>query len=206
MKALVVAGIGTDVGKTLVSAVLCQALGADYWKPVQSGVEDGPSDAETVRGLVSNPAVHVHPSVYTLRRSLSPHAAAAIDGVTIELNKLSPPETRRPLVIELAGGVMVPLTNTHTSLDLISALGCPVAVVSRHYLGSINHTLLTVLALQSRDIPIAGLIFTGGHELPQTESVIEGLTKLPVLARIPHLDQVNSASVERVARGVRINL
>jgi dethiobiotin synthetase len=206
MKSLIVAGIGTDVGKTLVSAVLCQALGADYWKPVQSGIDDGPSDAETIRGLVTNGAVHVHPSVYSLRKSLSPHAAAAIDGVTIELDKLAPPETKRPLVIELAGGVMVPLTGTHTSLDLISALGCSVVIVSRHYLGSINHTLLTVLALQSREVPIAGLIFTGGHELPQTESVIEGLTKLPVLARIPHLDEVTPASVERVARGVRIDL
>jgi dethiobiotin synthetase len=206
MKSLVVAGIGTDVGKTLVSAVLCQALGADYWKPVQSGIDDGPSDAETVRGLVTNSAVRVHPSVYSLRKSLSPHAAAAIDGVVIEIDKLSPPETTNPLVIELAGGVMVPLTTTHTSLDLISALGCPVAVVSRHYLGSINHTLLTVLALQSRNVPIAGLIFTGGSELPQTESVIEDLTKLPVLARIPHLDEVTPASVVHVAREVSINV
>nr|WP_293841672.1 dethiobiotin synthase [uncultured Arsenicibacter sp.] len=178
-----VAGIGTEIGKTVVSAILTEALKADYWKPIQSGaLED--SDTHTVRRYISNAASVFHPEAYRLREPLSPHAAAAIDGVTIELSKLVIPETDNHLVIELAGGLMVPLNDTDLNIDFVQQSGLPVVLVSRNYLGSINHTLLSVDALKQRNIPILGLIFNG-ETTPASESFILNYTGLPCLARIP---------------------
>lgn len=178
-----VAGIGTEIGKTVVSAILTEALKADYWKPIQSGaLED--SDTHTVRRYISNAASVFHPEAYRLREPLSPHAAAAIDGVTIELSKLVIPETGNHLVIELAGGLMVPLNDTDLNIDFVQQSGLPVVLVSRNYLGSINHTLLSVDALKQRNIPILGLIFNG-ETTPASESFILNYTGLPCLARIP---------------------
>ena len=139
-KKLIVAGIGTEIGKTVASAVLVEALQADYWKPIQSGgLED--SDTDTVRRLITNSTSYFHPEAYRLTQPLSPHAAAEIDGVTIELEKLTVPLTRNGLVIELAGGLMVPLNSNDLTIDWVQKLGLPVVLVSRNYLGSINHTL-----------------------------------------------------------------
>ena len=127
-----VAGIGTEIGKTVVSAILTEALKADYWKPIQSGaLED--SDTHTVRRYISNAASVFHPEAYRLREPLSPHAAAAIDGVTIELSKLVIPETDNHLVIELAGGLMVPLNDTDLNIDFVQQSGLPVVLVSVSY-------------------------------------------------------------------------
>jgi len=154
----IVAGIGTEIGKTVVSAILVEALQADYWKPIQSGaLED--SDTETVRQLISNSRSRFHPEAYRLREPLSPHAAAAIDGVTIALENLVIPETDNSLIIELAGGLMVPLNDTDLNIDFVQQTGLPVVLVSRNYLGSINHTLLSVDALKNRQIPIMGFDF-----------------------------------------------
>jgi dethiobiotin synthetase len=202
MKGLIVAGIGTEVGKSVASAVLCEALGWSYWKPLASGLNDGPSESATVGALLSNSEGRVFPERYLFGASLSPHIAASMEGVTISLEELRLPESRSPIVVELAGGVMVPLNDAVTNLDLICHLNLPVVVVSRHYLGSINHTLLTLDVLRSRDIPIYGVLFNG-EELPDTERIIERLSGVRVLGRIPSLPHVTRESVQQVAMSLR---
>jgi dethiobiotin synthetase len=199
MKGIIVAGIGTDVGKTIASAALCEALGADYWKPIQSGTDDAPADATTVSSLIANGQARVHPSTYSFRRSLSPHAAARCEEVEISLESLRAPEISRPLVVELAGGVLVPMNDRHTNLDLIKKLGLPVVVVSRHYLGSINHTLLTCEVLKAHEVAIQGILFNGDETLPDSERVIERMSGVPVIGRIPTLASVTPPEIATVA-------
>lgn len=186
---LFITGIGTDVGKTIASAIVTQALEADYWKPIQAGDLDN-SDSHKVKRYLSNPVTKVHPNAYALHTPASPHLAAAIDGVTISVQDIKEPATENPhLVIEGAGGVYVPVNNTQTIADLIQP-DYKVIVVSRHYLGSINHTLLTAEALKNRGIAIAGIIFNG-DENPATEQVIVSMTGLKVIGRInnePYFD------------------
>jgi dethiobiotin synthetase len=198
MRGVVVAGIGTEIGKTLVAAVLCEVLEADYWKPVASGSEDGPTDDKRVAELLSGGVSRILPTPYSFTKSFSPHIAAAMDSDQIELAKLTLPAHTRPIVVELAGGVAVPLNDSHTNLDLIEQLNLPVVVVSRHYLGSINHTLLTVQALRSRNARIAGIVFNG-EELPDSERIIVKLSSVPVIGRIPQLKEVNSVAVMTLA-------
>jgi dethiobiotin synthetase len=184
-----ITGISTEVGKTVVSAVITEALKADYWKPVQAG-ELNHSDTHKVQKLVSNKKTKFHPSAFNLETPMSPHAAAKIDGVTISVKKLKRPDTQNHLVIEGAGGLLVPLNNTQTIADLIQKED-RVIVVSRHYLGSINHTLLTLEALKARNLNIFGVIFSGA-EHPSTESIITKMTNVPVLGRIdeePYFDK-----------------
>jgi dethiobiotin synthetase len=197
----IVAGIGTEIGKTVVSAILVEALQADYWKPIQSGaLED--SDTETVRQLISNSRSRFHPEAYRLREPLSPHAAAAIDGVTIALENLVIPETDNSLIIELAGGLMVPLNDTDLNIDFVQQTGLPVVLVSRNYLGSINHTLLSVDALKNRQIPIMGLIFNG-ETTPASESFIINYTQIPCLGRIQMEPNLTPATINRYAALLR---
>jgi dethiobiotin synthetase len=182
---------------------LCEATGADYWKPVASGLEDGPSDSEIVSSLIQDAVRRIHPSRYLFAKSLSPHIAAALEGVTIALSELHAPATERPLIVELAGGVLVPLNDEHTNLDLIVRLGLPVVVVSRHYLGSINHTLLTLEVLRSRGATIRGVIFNG-QELPDTERIIARHGRVEILGRVPQLEELSAASVRSVAQSIAI--
>ncbi|MEZ0541846.1 dethiobiotin synthase [Fibrella arboris] len=198
---LIVAGIGTEVGKTVASAVLVEALQADYWKPIQSGYPPD-SDTNTVRNLVSNPRSQFHPETYLLREPLSPHAAAAVEGITIAPASLIPPKTTNSLVVELAGGLMVPLTDTYLNIDFIAQLGWPVALVTRNYLGSINHTLLSVEALRQWNIPIAGLIING-PSVPATESVLLSYTRLPCLVRLADEAAITPAVVSQYAAAVQ---
>ena len=180
---LIVAGIGTEIGKTVASAVLVESLRADYWKPVQSGELDN-SDTATVRRLISNPASVFHPEAYRLTQPLSPHAAAAYDGKQIRLdNLLRIPKTTNALVIELAGGLLVPLNDHDLSIDFVRQSALPVVLVSRNYLGSINHTLLSVEACRTRSIPILGILFMG-DSVPATETFILNYTGLPCIGRI----------------------
>lgn len=195
---LVIAGIGTDVGKTVVSAVVCRQLKADYWKPVASGTEDGPVDHQVMESLLSGSGCLIHPCAYVFKKSLSPHIAAAMEDTEILMEKVQVPDTNRSLVIELAGGVAVPLNDNATNLDLLTAWRYPVLVVSKHYLGSINHTLLTVEALRSRDIPLAGIVFNG-EELPDTERIISRNTQLPIWGRIPTLQNISARTLAEVS-------
>ena len=179
---LIVAGIGTEIGKTVVSAVLVEALKADYWKPIQSGALDD-SDTNTVRRLVSNRTTRFHPEAYRLTQPLSPHAAAELDGVRIDINAIQMPQTANSLIIELAGGLMVPLNDHDLTIDWVARSGLPVVLVSRNYLGSINHTLLSVEACRSRHIPLLGIIFNG-PTVQATETFLLRYTGLPCIGRI----------------------
>ncbi len=196
-KQFVVAGIGTEIGKTVASAVLVEALWADYWKPVQSGALTD-SDTATVRRLVSNPKSQFHPEAYRLMQPLSPHAAAELDGVRIDLARMTLPQTDNALVIELAGGLMVPLNDRELNIDWVQRLGLPVVLVSRNYLGSINHTLLSVEVCRNRNVPVLGLLFNG-PTVPASETFILTYTGLPCLGRIRQEDQITQAVVSRYA-------
>ncbi|MEM9078687.1 MAG: dethiobiotin synthase [Bacteroidota bacterium] len=175
-----VTGISTEVGKTVASAIVVEALEADYWKPVQAGDLDN-SDSHKVKNLISNTKTKIHPNAYALNTPMSPHAAAEIDRIRVELDKIIPPKTNNHLVIEGAGGLLVPLNETDTIYDLIQP-DYKVVVVSRHYLGSINHTLLTIEKLKEKNLDI-GIIFSGDKH-PTTESIILSKTKVPCLGRI----------------------
>lgn len=193
----IVAGIGTEIGKTFISSILVEALEANYWKPIQSGGLDY-TDTDTVKGLVTNQKSVFYPEAYRLTQPLSPHAAAAIDGVRIELEDFQLPQTTGPLVVELAGGLMVPLNNDVLNIDLIEQFNLPVVLVTRNYLGSINHTLLSVHLLQSRGIAIKGLIFNGLSN-PATESFILNHTKLPLLAKVEEHSAITPSLVSHYA-------
>ncbi len=194
---LFVTGIGTEVGKTVISAILAEALKADYWKPVQAGDLDY-SDTLKVKNLVSNSKSIFHSETHVLNHSMSPHAAAARDGVEISLNDFQIPETDNHLVIEGAGGLMVPLNRKDCIIDLIEGLGVEAVLVSRNYLGSINHTLLSIEALKSRGIVIKGIIFND-KENTETESVILDMTGLNCLGRVSMLDELSKESVVKCA-------
>jgi dethiobiotin synthetase len=194
-KQFIIAGIGTEIGKTVCSAIITKALQADYWKPVQAGnLTDG--DAYWVQQWV--PGTQVFPSTYALNHPLSPHTAAELDGVSIEIGAFSLPETSNNLVVELAGGIMVPLNNEQTNLDLIQHLGLPVILVSKNYLGSINHTLLTYEILKSRNISMAGIIFNGPTNT-SGEAFILKHTGLPVMLRVHEESEINSRIINQYA-------
>jgi dethiobiotin synthetase len=184
-----VTGISTEVGKTVISAVITQALEADYWKPVQAG-DLHRTDSDKVADWLSNERSVVHPTTYRLNTPMSPHAAADIDGIRISLDDLERPDTKNHLVIEGAGGLLVPLNEQDTIADLIRP-GDRVILVSRHYLGSINHTLLSVEAIKARGLELFGIIFVG-EEHPTTESIIAKMSGIRVLGRMgeePYIDE-----------------
>lgn len=186
---LFITGIGTDVGKTVASAIITEALEADYWKPIQAG-DLSLSDTHKVKSQISNSKSQFYPNSYALNTPASPHLAAGIDGITIDLEKIEEPVTVNHLVVEGAGGLFVPLNNQDCVIDLIKP-DYKVIVVSRHYLGSINHTLLTIEALKSRNIAIAGILFSG-NENQSTESIILNKTGVKYIGRIdqePYFDQ-----------------
>lgn len=186
---LFITGISTDVGKTIASAIIVEALEADYWKPIQAGDLEN-SDTHKVKEFVSNSTSKFHPNSYALNTPASPHFAAEIDRVTIDIKNIIEPTTQNHLVVEGAGGVLVPLNDVDCVIDLIQP-DYKVVVVSRHYLGSINHTLLTIEALKSRNIAIAGIIFSG-TENKATESIILTKTSAKYIGRIeqePYFDQ-----------------
>ena len=196
-KRYVVTGIGTDVGKTVVSAIIAQALEADYWKPIQSGELEN-SDSHKIDRLTTD-NVHILSERYRLTEPLSPHASAAIDGVHLQLSELTLPETNRNLLVEGAGGLMVPINDSDLLIDVFKQWKLPVIIVSRHYVGSINHTILTIEALQNRGIAIKGLVFVG-DENKETESFILNHTKVPFLIRIPLATEVTTDFVQQQAK------
>lgn len=200
---LFVTGISTDVGKTVAAAILTQALEADYWKPIQSGDLDH-SDTHKVKALVSNGKTRFFDNSYALRTPASPHLAAQLDGVTIELDHIVEPTTDNHLVIEGAGGLYVPLNATATIVDLIQP-DHRVIVVSRHYLGSINHTLLTVEALQNRGLNVLGIIFSG-DENASTESIILEKTGVKCIGRIDQEPYIDAHVIAEYADRFRPNL
>ena len=193
----VVAGIGTGVGKTFIATILAEALEADYWKPVQSGNLEF-TDTDFVRLHISNSKTVCHPEAYRLTAPMSPHAAAAIDGVTIDLQKLAVPKTRHHMIIEPPGGLMVPLNQRDLNVDLICQWELPVILVSQNYLGSINHTLLTARVFKDYAVKVSGIIFNGQPN-PATEEIILNHTGLVCIARINHEEEISKATVKKYA-------
>ena len=196
-----VTAIGTDSGKTVVSSILCEALEADYWKPVQAGF---PRDTESVMQLVTNKHTKFHPEQYLLSTPASPHAAARIDQVKIELASFALPSTQRTLIIEGAGGCLVPLNETDFVIDLAQIFPSEVILVSNLYLGSINHTLLTAEALRRRNIKVKGLIFNGDRN-EESERIILSHTKLDCLLRIKNEPVINAQVVNSYAATLKQN-
>ena len=186
-----VTGIDTDSGKTLVSAILCEALGYDYWKPIQAGL---PRDSETVQYLTSK--VTIHPEAYLLKTPASPHASAKLDNITIALEKIQVPNTANGLVIEGAGGCLVPLNDQDFVIDLAEKFNSEIILVADLYLGSINHSLLTVNLLSSRKYPVRGIIFNGRSN-PESERIILQHSGYRCLL---HIDRENAVSNEMVKR------
>ena len=199
-KPLFVTGIGTGIGKTLISAILVEKLKADYWKPVQAGELDN-SDTMKVKSLVSNTTSVFHPETYRLTQPYSPHKAAMLDSIAIDEKEISLPQTNNQLIIEGAGGLMVPLNDHFLMIDMVKQLDAEVVLVSQNYLGSINHTLLSVEALQQRNIPIKGIIFNGEAN-SSTEEFILSYTKVKLLGKIEMLTDISKQSVADAQNGL----
>ncbi|MEM9837029.1 MAG: dethiobiotin synthase [Bacteroidota bacterium] len=183
-----ITGIGTEVGKTVCSALLCRVLDADYWKPVQAGDLQS-SDSNKVQQWAGLTDQQVHPEAFRLTTPASPHFAAAVDGVTIEVKNFISPDTSNTLITEGAGGLFVPFNDTETTLDLIEHFGFPVILVARNYLGSINHTLLSIAALRQRKLPLAGLLYSGSNYRDNIEIITQHSGIAP-LAQLPELTEI----------------
>ncbi len=183
MRKIFVTGIGTDIGKTVISSILIEALHADYWKPIQAG-NYFPTDSDKVKKWISNSSTVVHPERYILQQHMSPHAAAEHEGITIDFDSITLPKTNNTLIIEGAGGVMVPLDDkSHFVIDLIQKFDAETVVVIQNYLGSINHSILTIDALKHRKNKILGGIFNG-HPHPLSYKIILDYTGVKLLGKV----------------------
>lgn len=190
MRPIIVTGTDTDIGKTVFAAALATALGATYWKPIQSGLADG-CDGDTVRRLGVRTVL---PEAYRLTAPLSPHRAAELDGVTIDPARLTLPETEGPLVVEGAGGVLVPVTRDLLYADLFARWGAPVVLMARTGLGTINHSLLSIEALCARGVPLLGVAFSGEAN-DDNEATIAAIGGVRRLGRLPRLDPLDAATL-----------
>ncbi len=195
---IAIVGIHTGIGKTLASAIICEAIQADYWKPVQAGSLDH-SDSDEVKGLITNTKTVIHPEAFRLSQPLSPHAAAKIDNKKIEIENIAIPVIKNHLVIETAGGLMSPINDEQTNLDLIRHFNLPVILISQNYLGSINHSLLTLTVLKSNGVNIKGILFNGDENLA-TQQYILNHSKLTDWGRIDSLKEVTKGAVAKEAR------
>jgi dethiobiotin synthetase len=198
MSAIVVSGTDTGLGKTVFAAMLTAALDAVYWKPVQSGIEDG-TDAKTVARLAGVPPERILPEAYVLSQPLSPHRSAELDGVQIDPETLQLPEPRpdgRTVVVEGAGGLMVPLTRRTLFIDVFRRWGAPVVLCARTALGTINHTLLSVEALKARGVPLLGIAFIG-EAMPDSERTIVEFSGARRLGRLPWLEEISPDSLRQ---------
>jgi malonyl-CoA O-methyltransferase len=201
MKGLFVTGTGTDVGKTVVAACLVKALDADYWKPIQSGLKlgDEASDSKTVTALAGLTPSRLHPCTYSLQAALSPHEAARLEGVTISMDAITLPVTKAPLVVEGAGGLLVPLNEFDLMIDLIARLALPVVVVADSGLGTINHTLLSLQALRARDLAVLGVIVNGPLNQANCQA-IEKYGKINIIMQLDQLEPLDAKAIERAAK------
>ncbi len=205
-----VSGIGTDVGKTIASAIITEALEANYWKPVQAGWIDG-TDAQHIKNLVTNQQTIIYPETYLLETSASPHIAARKKNITIEASLLmdqlaiiQAESTNRPLIIEGAGGLLVPLSENLFVADLIKSMHAKLILVSRNYLGSINHSLLTAAYCKSQDLDVAGWLFNDDYL--NYEAEIVSWSGYPSLGSIPHLPAINQNSIHDQAMRLQLSL
>lgn len=202
MRSYFVTAIDTDSGKTLVSAILCEALGADYWKPIQAGL---PKDSDRIKELITNSRTRIHPEKFLLKTPASPHASAKIDNIEINMNDFDLPDTKNNLIVEGAGGCLVPINDKEFVIDIIKKLNIEVILVADLYLGSINHTLLTAEALKKRSISLTGIIFNGESN-PESERIILRHSGLKLLARIEKAKTIDSELVLKYASVLRNKL
>ena len=187
-------GIGTDVGKTVVSAILCELLQATYWKPIQSGDLQN-SDSKKIQEWLNN-TVEIITEAHLFSEELSPHVASKIDGVSINPAMLNLPKTAGNLIVEGAGGWLVPINDEGiTFADLAEQWNIPIILVSRHYLGSINHTLLTIESIKARKMTIHGIIYVG-EPLPDTCEIIEKISGVKTLFSVPLFNKVNYENIQ----------
>lgn len=195
---IVVTGTDTGIGKTVFAAALADALGASYWKPIQAGLMEE-TDSETAARLGRIPPHRLLPEAWRLRTPVSPHLSAHLDGITLQPDRLTPPDGPLPLVIEGAGGLLVPLTRTQTLADVFARWRYPVILCARTALGTLNHTLLSLEALRHRHIPVLGVAFIGD---PQTDTmeIVRDISGTRLLGRLPHLDPLTPDSLRRAFR------
>lgn len=198
-----VTGIGTNVGKTIVSAILAEALKADYWKPIQSGTIEG-KDSDTIKELISNSKTIIHPETYLLKEPLSPHFAAHLEGVEIDINSLELPQTNNQLIIEGAGGLLVPINQSHYVIDIAKKFNCEIILVISNYLGCINHSLLSIDYLVRNNFNIKALVFNGEFEEQVKNVIINYVSNLNIV-EINQLP-LNKESVKKVAAGINVKL
>ncbi|RWI90029.1 MAG: ATP-dependent dethiobiotin synthetase BioD [Mesorhizobium sp.] len=195
---VVVTGTDTGIGKTVFSAGLAGLLDGFYWKPVQSGTREE-TDSETVYLLAGLPAARVLPEAWRLKEPLSPHRAAELDGVEIDADQLALPKTDRPLVVEGAGGLMVPLNRRVLYIDVLARWNAPVVLCARTALGTINHTLLSLEALRVRSIPLLGVVFIGDRVV-DTQRTIAQMGNVRVLGRLPRLESLTPGALSAAMR------
>ncbi len=200
IQSIAIAGIHTGIGKTIASAVIAEAIGADYWKPVQAGAEE--RDAVTVQQLLTNGETRVHKEAIVLSQPMSPHAAAAIDDIVVDYTKFIWPQSKNKLIVETAGGLLSPMSSSTTMADFISHYKLPVILIAQNYLGSINHTLLTLEVLKSRGIKLLGLVMNGAANT-SSESFIEEYSHVPIIARITHIDIADNHNIVKCATTIR---
>ncbi len=206
MQPLFITGIGTNVGKTVVAAIIAEALKADYWKPIQAGYENG-TDTLDVLSLISNSTTIVHPEVYQLSLPASPHIAAKNENVEINLNQIInylPKTSNSNLVIEGAGGILVPINETEFIADLIKLLHAKVILISRNYLGSINHSLLTAAFCKQNNINVLGWVFN--DTFMNYEDEIVAWSGYPKIATIPNADCINKDFINKQALQMKSSL
>jgi dethiobiotin synthetase len=205
MEKIFVTGIGTGVGKTFISAILAKALEADYWKPVQAGFSDG-TDSEWVANWLTETGSVVHPEVYRLAKPASPHIAAREEGITIDIKNICKqiPTKNRTLIIEGAGGLLVPLNKSAFVADLIKEMGAKVILVSRNYLGSINHSLLTARVCHEMQLPVIGWVFNDQY-LDYEEEIVQW-SNFPRIASIPYSENINGTFINTQAVAIRKRL
>lgn len=196
---IIVGGIHTGIGKTVCSAILCEALGYDYWKPVQAGDLDN-SDSIFVKNHTSEHQV-IHPEAYKLSLATSPHRAAKEDGILIQKEEIRLPESERGVVVETAGGLMSPLSHELLNIDLAKHLQLPLVLVSHQYLGSINHTLLSIAALKQYNVPVLGMIYVG-EDLHGASAFITSYTGIPLLFNVPIFETLNKETVMAFAKSI----
>lgn len=197
MNSIIIAGCGTEIGKTIVSAIITTAMQGDYWKPIQCGEAEN-SDTTMMHQLINVDKHCIYNPAYSLKAPLSPHHAARLEGVSIDIDSIIPPKTLRPLVIESVGGVLVPLNSHKLSIDLFNLWNSKWVIVSKHYLGSINHTLLTIEVLKQRKISIAGIIFNGEPNVDTETAILEN-SQISCLGRLLPESTINSTTIQRYA-------
>ena len=200
MKPLFISGIGTGIGKTIIAAVITEFLKADYWKPVQAGIDSG-TDSSWISSLISNSETRIHPETYKLKLAVSPHISAGNENQHIEINRILKDfcqmDPKRPLIIEGAGGLMVPLNEKDFVIDLIKQLDARLILVSRNYLGSINHSLMTAKLCRSYGLDVAGWVFNDDYLDYKQE--ISDWSGYPILFSLPFVEPVSKQTIFREA-------